>query len=476
VALVVVILSVVVVQLIFSSSYNENIGKLKGMVATAAGQLEKGDETAGATLTDEYRFYATLHAQIDNLSSILVKLNDSYPLLFFRTNADVVGLTALSAKMDELLPQMKSLKTCADEDKAIAGELSSLLGGESAEGLAGKYSGLITRNDKLKLTVSGLSFSGAAETGRAAFETSITTRGKALECLREDASINEELALLLADFSTPVATISSKLNDLQTKSDTLAVNMQGMDLTVYNPAAGKIADLAGSRSARIKIDIDYLGQIAPLQSSVATFCAGLETTPAGKLTAKMAVYIGWLKQLQTLQVSLDTINADAKYADADKLSIENLGMTPAGKELLSGKESITALNAALVSSASIESKISSIMKNTKTKMPDKVTALTNLIQTNNAVITALSGEAPAGLKEQLDKYIDGCKERAIFLDDYANYLIAKDNSDTIGKIASKGGAGAAVAKQQYRDALKITNECKAKYEASRKNYLSMLDV
>lgn len=479
IALVVVIAAIVALQLITGNSYNNNIDRLKGMVAAANDKLEKGDTDAGATLTDQYNFYANLGAQIKNLSNIFVKLNESYPLYFFRIEEESVGTPALAEKMNELTPKLEKLTAWVNDDKAIAGDLSNLIGSQASKDLAKQYSDLIARNDKLKSDVSGLSFSGAAEEGRKALVASIDTRGKALDCLHEDASINDELSVILSDFAMPFASISSKLTDLQKRSDALAANLQGLDLTVYNPDGGKVADQAASQSARMKADIAYLSQLAPLQSSVKDFCAGLGTVPAGKLTAKIAGYMNWITQLKNMQSSMDAINADEKYAGADKLTIKDLGMTDAGKQLITYEKALKDVNTALTSSAAIENTINSIMKDTKTRMPNKVSSLFNLEQKNSAVISALSAaEVPDGMTDQIGDYISGCKERGTFLDDYMNYLISKDASDNAAKAYHSAGSGdgASQAYATYQAALKTTNDYKAKYTASHKKYLPMLDA
>lgn len=473
----IVILAVVAVQFIFNSSYSANLDKLKGMISTASGQLQNGDQTEGATPAGEYRFYATLNAQVDNLSSILDKMNAAYPLFFFRTSADAVGLTALSTGIDGLMPKMESLKKCGDEDKAVSNELSKLLSGQSTEGVAKQYADLITRNENLKTTLAGFTLTGSAEQVRAALAKGVDGRGSAMVSLHEYASVTEELAALINDVASPLETKVAKLGDLQKRSDTLSANIKGLDLTVYSAEGGKITEAAATLSARIKIDTDYLGEITPLQSDISAFCAGLESAaPAGKLTAKMAAYMSSISQLKTIQSKLDTVNADKKYEMADRVKIEDLGLTEAGKELLSFEDALIGVNSALTTSSSIEKQIAAIMKDTKSRMTDRVSALDNLLQQNNAIIAAFSVDVPASLKDQLTQYVAGCQERKTFLDAYSNYIIAKTAADGALAISKKGGPGASQAKASYNSKLKEANGYKTAYEASQKKYKPLLDA
>lgn len=502
---IVVLAGIIISYSIFNTSYNTNLDKLTALVTQADAQFARGDDAAGATPEDQYKYYTAIDGQIDNLSGILKKLNDKYPLLLGKANDESTGLAGLSAKMDELSPKLATLKACIDEDASVAAKLTGLLGGGAQTGLSGEYTALISRNNALKSNLAGLSFFSALEDGRKAMLAAVDKRSSTLAFLEGDAAVNEQLAALLADTAAVPSDNVTTLNGLLQKNDELAAKVSDANLA----GGDNVAQMLNDRKGQINANIAYYTELVPLWSSAQAFSAQMDSNAAqgGKFSARVASYMSSVKQLQELEKQLKTIGDKPEYAViANKRTLSGIGLSPEGQALAGYLKALVAVDAAVTSSNAMEKDITALLGNKTMTMVTKISSLTALLNKNEKLVASLAVEVPADLAEGLSSFTEGCKERTNFLNCYMNFTQNSGEASSLNATykgylsqrsaslaeANKFPAGSADrdfynnmaadqltlandTKTRYNDTVKLAAADKKAYEVSRKKYVPMLD-
>jgi hypothetical protein len=490
--------------------YTGYTDQLNTMVSAARDKFQAG---AGedATLEEQYNFYAALQGDINNLPGLLQKLNDEYPLLPGRATERSTGIADLTQGMDDLAVKLATLRQCIVENNTVSGKLTELLGAGPDTDVSADMAALSSRNDALEASVSGISLEGAFEKRRAEFAGDISRRGAALHYLKEESAVSGELLSLLSDAQSPLADVSAKLQALGGKNDALASRVadfsaKGVELT----AADLNAAIAG-RKAAIEAGIAYLGELGPIQADLIDFCTNLEgsTISGEKFADRLAGYMVWVNQLNDLQGRLDETNGKPEYEPvAPKRTLRVLGLTPTAESLLASFDAVNTLDADIKASGEMEKKIDSLIKDTKMKHPDKISALTSLSKQNNDLINSLPDNIPSDLASGQAKFREACQERLVFLGhfiDYVNEKMQADGHNTLytyytsmktkyladaqyyeeeegpdgpnvklyQQLASDMEAAAKSEKSDYNKSVSNQKKYKADYEASRKKYQAL---
>ena len=501
---VVLLAALFIAHSIFNNSYGTHLDRLKGMVAEETAKLEQGDPQAD--YAGQYRFYLAVDAQLANLSDILAKLNDKYPLLLTRASEKSLGLADLHGRMDGMMPGLQEFKAAADEDGAIAGELSAMLGKSVA---SEDYAGLLARNAAAAARIAGVSFTGSLEEDRAALAASLGKRAAALEFLVEDAGISEQFAAVLADVASSPDDLTAKLNDLIAENQQLSGRTAQADLPAHGAGGDSVVQAVAQRQTLLNADVAYLVEIKALMAEVAAFNGKLEQGlgQGTKFTERLAAWMVWVNDLNTLQAGLKAINDKPDYQGLEegKRELASLGLSEMGLTLSGYAPALSAVNSAMSQSAAIEKEIDAVMKS-KARMVDKVTTATHLLERNGALMSSIAVELPPELAEGLTNFSAGCTERNVFLTEYAGYVRDQDVAagqkanrsyylgkyEELRKIALTYPAGsdehtfyqnlakdqqqfASTALAEYNAALKSAQAHKKAYEASRKKYVPMLD-
>ena len=433
---IVLAVALIVTYSIFDNSYKGNLEKLTGMVADAAGQFGKGDGSADATASDQYRFYLTMDAQITNLSGILEKLNGNYPLLFGKATEETAGITDLRAKMDELMPGLKTYKECIDENNSIAGELAAFLGSDKG-GKPADYAALTARNDALATKAAGLSFFGGLEGSRAAMTDSVAKRATALKFLEEDAAVNERLSALLSDLETKPADLLGSMTALLAENDALKAKAAEVNVGAYVSEGVDIEGMLAARTEQLNTCVAYLTEMNVIAGKVATLNGKIDQgLDSGKFTARLAAWMACLKEYNTLDGEVKAANAKPEYAAVtSKRSLETLGLSSTGLSLPGWAAALNTVNTANSGSQAIEKEIDALLKNTKLAMVTRVTQLIAIKERNGQIIASAAVEAPESLAGGLANFIAGCQERTKFLEEYIQY--SQDKALASGHLANQ---------------------------------------
>lgn len=489
--------------------YMGYISQLQAIVNDNTQKFQNGDPNAGASLTDQYNYYAVLNGDIGNLTVLLDTVNNQYPLLPFKETPRSLGIADLQQKMNAMAAQLATLRDCIGTDGTVAADLTSLLDKSSTADVSADMATLASRNDALDAQVSAISFTGTIESKRAEFALGIQKRGAALHYLAEDSAVQSELAALLTGPLPSVQDAVSKFNALNDRNEALAGKYAGIDLTGISAKPIDFGAAVAARREQLKAATAYVQELEPLIGSVAQFCNTLSAPVQGATFGeRLASYMVRVDGLQALEDRLKAINDKPAYASLPaRRSIADLGFTGDGQTLLGYRDTVGALGNGVKKSDEMEKKIDSLLKNTKMTLPDKVSTLNDLLDQNTAILNGLQSGVPADLTQGLAGFQAGCQERAVFIGyflDYvqdkvladghmtlyksylatkasylesANYYTLKGLSDMAKhykQLANDQGSLAAAEKAAYNDCLKQENTDKAAYTASRTKYKAML--
>ncbi len=503
VAAVLLLAALFVAHSIIDRGYQTYLGQLKGLIAEQAARFEQGDPQAD--YNGQYRLYLAVDAELANLSDILAKLNDRYPVLLTKANEKAVGLADLKAKMEAIKPALASFKEAADEDGAIAGELSAKLGQAV---LSAEYADLLARNTAAAAKLAGSTFTGALESNRAALADGLAKRGVALEYLVKDCDIAERFAASMADTSITPDDAMTAINSLIAENEALAANAEQANLPAFGAGGATAAQAVALRQTELAASVAYFGEIKTFMAEVVAFNTKLDQGRGQgvKFTERLAAWMAWVKDLNTLQAKLDGINGKPEYAALPaKRALELMGFSETGLALSGYAPALTTVNGAMASSTAIEKEIAAMLKS-KARMQDKVTISSRLLERNEMLLAKLNVELPQDLAEGLANFTAACQERNVFLSEYVAYVKnqavaegqAANRSQYLSKynqyknlansypagssdrtfyqnLASDQSKFAAQALAEYNEALKSAKVHKAAYEASRKKYVPMLD-
>lgn len=466
----------------------------------------------GATLVEQYNFYALLQGEINGLPGLLKRVNDEYPMLPGRSTLRSTGIAALTGSMDEMALQLGTLRQCIVENGSVSGKLTELLGAAQDVDVSADMAALSSRNDALEASVSGLSFEGAIEARRAEFADDVSRRGAALRYLKEESAVRGELLALLADTKSPLADVSAKLRELEGKNDALAGKVADFSANGVELKASGLSAAIARRKADIQAGIAYLGELGPVQTDLLGFCEGLEgsTISGEKFADRLAGYMVWVNQLNDLKGRLADINGKPEYEPlAPKRTLKGLGLTPAAESLLSCFDAVNALHQGIAAFGEMEKQIDALIKDTKLKHPDKISALDELSKRNNGLINSLLDSIPSELAGGQAKFGDACRERLVFLGHvirYVNEKMQADGHKTLEKyytsmktkyledaahweleegpegpnvlfckqLAEDMEDAAKSEKSAYNKCISNQKKHKANYEASRKKYKALL--
>lgn len=502
---------IVTAYVLMHNSYTGYLDQLKAAIATAEGKFQNGDPGENAALDGQYNFYVALNDEIGGLSAALDKLNNNYPLLPGRASDKSLGLYGLRAQMGDTYGKLATLKQCMDEDASIAQKLTELLAADASTDISLDMASLSSRNDALDISISGIAFSGPLEDRRAEFASGIKKRGDALHYLKEDAAVQGELLTLLSSTQMLPADLIPKFGDLKAKNDALTgkiipIEIEGVSLT----EADLNAQVAG-RKTMIEASTGYFTELTAVQNGVAEFCRKLKESPVSGATfaERFAGYTGYFTQLKALEAQIKTINEKPAYAALPvKHTAADLGMTPEGQSFLKYEAAIDTLNTATTKSAAMEKQIDTLLKDTKMTLPDKISALDDMTAVNRGIVNTPLEGVPEDLTQGFTAFLDGCRERATFLNEFMAYVDCKvkadghkalsnsylanrsdylesaaywekiegasgDNVKHFKQLASDQSSLASTEKKGYNDCLKEANTHKAAYEASRKKYKEM---
>lgn len=501
------------VYLYFNGQYNAQLDKQKESVSIISRQLEQGSGESALSLEEECEYYRDLGKKIGELPAALEALNKEYPLLLGKADAEKVGITALQSAITAMEPKLTDLGETIREDESIAGSLTGLLDKGLDEGSTKAYQDLIARNAALDGDVAGLSFTGMLETKRAAFAESIAKRGQALDYFLECAKIEDEYRVLSADLTTGLAELSQKYTALLGQYDTLNGKLANLNLKGIAPDSLNLSAAFQDRKVAVQATIDYLVDAATVQGALQEYCVALEkSVPKGKFLEKLDYYVKWLAKLEGFEASLKELNDKPKYVNVSgKRTLEGLGLSEKGKMVLSYRKAVKDVKAAMTKSASIDTQVAKLLANKSAKPASIKKSAQGWATTNQEIITALSVDLPADLKDSAAKVVSGCKERAKFFTEWIGYQDDKATADTHNasysshlrkaeeyadtalyyyyyidgywsstvekyyQLMLKEEKAADGEKAKANAAMKLANAHKKSYEASRKKYLPLMN-
>ncbi len=495
--------ALVVAHTVIDKGYQTYLTQLKDKIAEQAARFEQGDPQAD--YNGQYRLYLSVEAELANLSEILTKLNDQYPVLLTKKNEKSVGLADLKARMEAMKPALIAFKEAADENEAVSGELSARIG-QAVPSV--EYADLLARNKAAAAKVTGSSFTGALESDRAELADSLAKRSAALEYLVKDTETAERFAAVMADTSKTPDDAVAAINELIAQNDLLVSEAGEVNLPAYGAGGETAAGAVVLRKTQLAASVTYFGEIKGLMADVAAFNAKLEQGrgQGTKFSERLAAWMAWVKEMNGLKAKLDAINGKPEYEPLEgKRALETLGLSETGLTLSSYAPALTAVNNAMTGSAAMEKEIEAMLKS-KARMVDKVTTSTHLLGENESLLSKINVELPEDLVDGLANFTAACKERNVFLTEYVAYV--KDQAVAEGQSANRKQylsmhtkyqdlaksypAGstdrtfyqnlandqskfASQALAAYNEALKSAKAHKAAYEASRKKYVPMLD-
>ncbi len=497
----------------FNGQYNDALDVHKHEIAALNRSFEQGTGDSGVSLSDECGLYDNIGKKLDETSAAIVELNDKYPLLLGKATDESVGITSLKTRLETTQAKIKKLRETIAEDESISKALKSLLEKDLNENSTKSYQDLAGRNTKIDGEVATLSFTGSLEEKRKAFGQAIQQRGMALDFFLEDSKIQDEYRALSADTATGLSELSQKFTGLLGQCQTLESKLSTINFKGIAPDGLNLSASFNNRKVTIQASIDYLVEAATLRIALQEYCASLDTaTLKGKFLQNLAAYAGWIAKLEGFEADLKNLNDKPNYVNvACRRTLDDLGMSPKAKTVLSYKSAVKGAKDAMATSASIDTQITKLLANKSAKAASIKSSAQDWAKKNQSIITALSAALPDELKAGASKVVSGCKERASFLTEWiacqddktaadshnASYKAHNKKADEYAssglyyyyyvygywgsecekyyQLMLKEQKAANAEKSKANAATKQANAHKTKYEASRKKYLPLMN-